>query len=62
MDDNDFPRLDKTAFSVFSSFEEADQADEEYWLSKTSQERLEYKELLRKLTLWIYGDGMKEES
>ena len=57
MDENQFPRLDKTAFSVFSSFEEADQADEEYWLSKTPQERLAYTELLLRLNLWIYGDG-----
>ena len=62
MDENEFPKLDKTVFSVFSSFEEADKADEEYWLSKTPQERLYYTELLRKLNLWIYDDGMNEEN
>ena len=62
MDENEFPKLDKTIFSVFSSFEEADKADEKYWLSKTPQERLYYTELLRKLNLWIYGDEINEEN
>jgi hypothetical protein len=61
MDENEFPRLDKTVFSVFSSFEEADKADEEYWFSKTPQERREYEELLRKFNLWIYNHGMNDE-
>ena len=34
MEENRFPRLDKTAFRVLSSFEEADREDKEYWLSK----------------------------
>jgi len=62
MDENQFPKMDKTVFSVFSSFEEADKADEEYWFSKTPQERREYEELLRKFNLWIYGEGMNEEN
>jgi hypothetical protein len=49
MDDNRFPRLDKTAFTVFSSFEEADREDKAYWLSRTPQERLQYMELLRRI-------------
>jgi len=61
MDENQFPKMDKTVISVFSSFEEADKADEEYWLSKTPEERLYYKELLRKVNLWIYGNEINEE-
>jgi len=49
MDENQFPRLDRTAFSVVSSFEEADREDKEYWLSKTPYERLQYMELLRRI-------------
>lgn len=49
MDENLFPKLDKTAFSVVSSFEEADRADKEYWLSRTPYERLQYMELLRRI-------------
>jgi hypothetical protein len=49
MDENQFPRLDKTVFSVVSSFEEADQQDKEYWLSKTPLERLQHMELLRRI-------------
>ncbi|HEX6190535.1 MAG TPA: hypothetical protein VFZ40_20960 [Pyrinomonadaceae bacterium] len=40
-------RLDKTAFTVFSSFEEADAADRAYWHSRTPLERLEALELMR---------------
>jgi len=47
MDENLFPKLDKTAFSVVSSFEEADRQDEEYWRSRTPIERLQHMELLR---------------
>lgn len=43
----DLVRLDKTAFEVFSSFEEADAADREYWHSRTPEERLEAVELMR---------------
>jgi hypothetical protein len=49
MEENQFPRLDKTAFKVLSSFEEADREDREYWLSRTPQERLQYMELLRRI-------------
>jgi hypothetical protein len=62
MDENEFPKLDKTVCSVFSSFEEADKAAQENWLSKSPQERLEYKELLRKFSLRIYGEEMNEEN
>lgn len=49
MEVNQFPRLDKTAFRVLSSFEEADRENKEYWLSRTPQERLQYIELLRRI-------------
>ncbi|MBI3151709.1 MAG: hypothetical protein HYZ21_06225 [Chloroflexi bacterium] len=49
MDEFQFPRLDKTAFSVASSFEEADEQDEEYWSSRTPIERLQHIELLRRI-------------
>lgn len=48
MDENNFPRLDKTVFSVVS-LEEADSDEKEYWLSKTPSERLQYMELLRRI-------------
>ena len=40
-------RLDKTAFEVFSSFEEAEAADRAYWHSRTPEERLLALELMR---------------
>jgi hypothetical protein len=49
MDENQFPRIDRTAFSVVSSFEEADKQDKEYWFSRTPYERLQYMELLRRI-------------
>ena len=49
MDKIQFPKLDRTAFSVVSSFEEADKQDREYWLSRTPYERLQYMELLRRI-------------
>ena len=49
MEENTFPKVDRTAFTVFSSFEEADQEDKKYWLSRTPQERLQYMELLRRI-------------
>jgi hypothetical protein len=53
MDENGFPRLDRTAFSVVASFEEAEKLDEQYWLSRTPDERLQHMELLRRIN---YGD------
>lgn len=40
-------RLDKTAFRVFSSFEEAEAADREYYRSLSPTERLDILLLLR---------------
>ncbi len=40
-------KLDKTAFEVFSSFEEAEAADRAYWHSRTPEERLQALELMR---------------
>jgi hypothetical protein len=51
MDENQFPKLDRTAFSVVS-LEEADRDEMEYWLSKTPYERLEALETLREI---FYG-------
>ena len=41
--------MDKEAFSVLSSFEEADEADKAYWHSKSPQERMEALELMRQI-------------
>ena len=49
MNEDQFPKMDRTAFSVASSFEEADKADREYWLSRTPYERLQHMELLRRI-------------
>ena len=50
MDLIDSVRIDKTAFSVASLFDESDEKD--YWLSKTPYERLEAIEVMREI---IYG-------
>ena len=49
MEEPQFPKIDRTALSVVSSFEEADRQDKEYWLSRTPHERLQYMELLRRI-------------
>lgn len=49
-----FPKLDRSALSVVSSFDEAARKDKEYWLSRTPNERLEQMELLRRIN---YGDA-----
>ncbi len=54
MDENKFPRIDRTVFSVVSSFEEADKEDKEYWFSRTPLERLQHMELLRMIN---YGSN-----
>jgi hypothetical protein len=51
MDENQFPRLDRTAFAVVS-LEDADNDEMEYWLSKTPYERLDALETLRQI---FYG-------
>src|SRR6267378_1829895 len=51
------PRIDRSAFSVFSSFEEADAADKAYWLSRTPEERVSHVEFLRRIN---YGDRASE--
>jgi len=45
-------RIDRTAFGVFSSFEEAEAADRAYWHSRTPAERLIAVELMRQS---VYG-------
>ena len=54
MDENQFPKMDKSAFSAVDSFEEADRDDKEYWLSRTPLERLQHMELLRRIN---YGSN-----
>ena len=51
MDENNFPRLDKTVFSIVS-LEDADNDEVEFWLSKTPYERLDALETLRQI---FYG-------
>jgi hypothetical protein len=41
--------MDKTAFSVVSSFEEAEAQDNAYWWAQTPQARLEALELMRQV-------------
>lgn len=47
--DTEQPRLDRSAFAVYSSHAEADAADKAYWLSRTPQERLRHMEVLRRI-------------
>ncbi len=51
MDENQFPKMDKSVFSVVS-LEEADSDEMEYWLSKTPYDRLDALETLRQI---FYG-------
>jgi hypothetical protein len=51
MNENNFPRLDKTVFSVVT-LEEADNDEVNFWLSKTPYERLDALETLRQI---FYG-------
>lgn len=50
-------KVDRSAFSVFNSFAEADAADKAYWLSRTPQERVLHMEFLRRLN---YGSRATE--
>jgi len=45
-------KLDKTIFS-FTTFDDAEADDIDYWLSKSPTERIEALEYLRR---WVYGD------
>lgn len=49
-------KLDKTRISIFSSFEKSDEADREYWRSKSPAERLEALELMRQ-SAYGYDDS-----
>src|SRR5262245_10368398 len=42
-------RLDRSHVELFDSFEKAEDADRQYWLSRTPEERLLYMEYLRRL-------------
>ncbi len=54
---NPFPKdlldFDKTAVRRFTSFEEAEQANRRYWLSRTPLERMQALEHIRQLA-WGY--------
>lgn len=50
-----FPQVDRTAFSVATSFDNSD--EKAYWLSRTPQERLQHMELLRRIN---YGHRATE--
>jgi len=52
-------KVDRTAFKVFSSFEEADAADRAYWHSRTPEERLNALELMRQ-SAYGYDDPSTE--
>ena len=52
MDTNQFPKLDRTAFSI-TTFEDAEREDREYWFSRSPRERLIHMELLRRIN---YGN------
>jgi hypothetical protein len=43
------PTLDRSHFAVFSSFEEADEADRIYWHSQPARERMLALEMLRRI-------------
>jgi hypothetical protein len=45
-------RIDRSQFK-FTTFDEADADDVDYWMSKTPTERVEAIEYLRR---WLYGD------
>ena len=49
--------FDRTAFQVYNSFEEADDADREYWRSRTPLERMIALEHIRQ-SAWGYDDTM----
>ena len=43
------PTLDRTAFSVVTSFRDADREDTQYWWTQPAEMRLRYLEQLRQL-------------
>jgi hypothetical protein len=47
-----FLEVDRSSFSVASSFDEADELA--YWLDRSPHERLQYMEILRRIN---YGDA-----
>ena len=50
MDKFDFPKIQRTAFTVASLFDQSD--EKSYWLSKSPYERLKALELTRQI---VYG-------
>ena len=55
--ERDLTQFDKTAFMTYNSFEEADQADRDYWRSRTPQERLIALEHIRALNYGYADDA-----
>ncbi|MEL6615081.1 MAG: hypothetical protein AAFQ43_05055 [Bacteroidota bacterium] len=51
----DFDRMDKTAFSIVYSHEEAAEADRQFWWSQTPSDRIRTVENLRRR---CYGDRL----
>ena len=49
-------KIDKTQIRVFNSFEEAEQAEREFWMSCTPEERLTALEMMRRST-YGYDEG-----
>jgi hypothetical protein len=52
----DWPRLDRSAVSIVSSFQDADRLDRESWWRLTPQERLQAMEFSRQVA-YGYGNG-----
>lgn len=50
-------KIDRTKLTIFSSFEEAEKADREYWLSRTPEERVSHTLRLRRMN---YGHRAAE--
>jgi hypothetical protein len=49
-------KFQRVPIEVFRSFKEADDADRQYWWSRTDDEHLEYMQYLRELN---YGDAAR---
>ena len=49
-------KVDRTKITVFSSFEERDAADREYWRTRTPEERLTALEMMRQIA-YGYDEG-----
>src|SRR5690606_26256602 len=57
----DFESVDRTVMQVFNSFEEAEHADRDFWLSRTPEERMIALEHVRQVA-WGYSDAEPESA